>query len=517
MHHGGLGYLSASGLILLPPDFLEHLSVTEHGMLFGCYYPRSASPDANPGSAVEHDFMLTPVPPRFWSRCARLVVRVKHQRGALQAVANVLAEEHVAILHSECSRSGHRYATWSFHVTFENPHNPGRFDPRRSLYSGIEKARRGLEKALRDQLRDTVLFADESDVDLRDPVQTWPHTSLAYFHNHASQGNPRNPESALEANTFRIKCRADGVLQPDDSERIYSIIDHLNDTSRDPVAPCVVYATLDTHFFAVRIALIPNDRVSAFFEINIVHQRALGPDSCLGLIADILRRLGDHYTVWRTYNYIERHTRSGSEGHIVLLVEDCSKQRFTDPADYVAKARDRLQEGEKLGIGGHSKLKYISFRAVTIENVRSRLDERNRVRGVPRYAVFISFHHEDRALAEEIRDALQQEELRAFLADADLHSGDQISPEIRDAILNSQEMCVLCTRKSMRSVWVATEWGAAWALGKPIVPIMKDVRQIEIPVRLSDLGSVTFGQLEKYVKEVKRRRAERGWGRGNTL
>src|SRR5690348_12251094 len=162
MNRGGLGYLYRTGQLALPLDFLEHLSVTENGVLFGCYYPRSGSPEANPSSTIEHEFMLTPVPFRFWSRCAHLLVRLRHQPGAMQALASVLADHRVAILHSECARSGHRYATWSLHVIFEfdAPDDSGPYDPERSLYPRVDEARLALEATIERELGDTVLFAD---------------------------------------------------------------------------------------------------------------------------------------------------------------------------------------------------------------------------------------------------------------------------------------------------------------------------------------------------------------------
>lgn len=501
MNRGGLGFLDKNGQLILPLDFLEHLSVTEGGPLYGCYYPSSSSPHPNPSSTIEHDFMLTPVPPRFWSRCARLVVRLKHQPGALRPLALLLTEHKVAILHSECSRSGHRYSTWSFHVTFEALEEPGDFDPQQSLYPGVDNARRELEETIQRELCDTILFVDESDVELRQPVRSWPHTSLAYFHHYLGD--------ALESDTFRVHCTADGVLHPDETERFYSLITELSETTAEPVAPAVVYADLDTHFFAVRLGLVPNKHINNFFEITVVHQRAGGPDTCLGLMAHILGLLGDEYTVWRTYNYIKRNARSGSEGRIVLLVEDRSAGH-ADPLDCIDKARNRLPQGKALGTGSHSRLKHIDLFPLTPANVRTRLGVQSRVHGVPPHAVFISFHHPDRGLAEQVKDALEKEGLPAYLAD--VRAGVQISPEIREAILNSQEMCVLCTETSLSSIWVATEWGAAWALGKLIVPVTHGVEFNDLPIRLSDVLSVRFSDLETYVQTVKLRRAERGWG-----
>lgn len=505
MNRGGLGFLDENGQLILPLDFLEHLSVTEGGPLYGCYYPNSSSPHPNSSSTIEHDFMLTPVPPRFWSRCARLVVRLKHQPGALRPLALLLAEHNVAILHSECSRSGHRYSTWSLHVTFETFEKPGRFDSRRSLYSRVDNARRELEKTIQRELRDTVLFVDESDVELRQPVRSWPHTSLAYFHHYLGK--------ALEKDTFRVHCTADGVLHPEHTDRFYSLITELSESAAEPVAPAVVYANLDTHFFSVRLGLVPNKYINNFFEITVVHQRAGGPDSCLGLMAHVLGLLGDEYTVWRTYNYIKRNARSGSEGRIVLLVEDRSEKHWTDPLGCIEKAQNRLPKGSALGTGRHSRLKDIFLFPLTPDNVRSKLGLQSRVHKVPPYAVFISFHHADRLHAEQIKVALEKEGLPAFLAGSQpLELGRRISSKVRDAILDSQEMCVLCTENSMRSIWVATEWGAAWALGKLIVPVTHGVDFNSLPIRLSDVGGLPFSDLETYVRSVMNRRVESGWG-----
>ncbi len=510
MKRGGLGLLSERGWLALPLDFLEHLAVTDGGVLYGCYYPRVKSPELNPESSIEHDFLFTPVPSRFWDRCARFMLRVRQRPGTLNKVAKVFGDNGAAVLHSECTRSGHRYATWSLHVTFEDVDH-GTFDADKSWYTGTDQARRKLADALEACLGEE-LFVDAADPDLRVPVRSWTHTSLAYFHDYVMKAERQGGIEAWRYTPFRVHCTADGILRPDDSKRLYNIISSLPSSPTHPIAPAVVFSSIDSHSFTVRVALVPNDLLPSFFKINVVHERAGHPDTCRGLIADILDALGPSYSCWRVYNYIERHSQSGSEGHIVILAEDLTRGAHEDAMACIGRAKDRLRDGAKIGMGGHNRIAHVSFSPITIRTVESRLDDQMHVYNVPRYATFISFQNEDRGFANELRTDLEKEGLRAFVAEADLRTGTEISPKIREAILSSQEICVLCTQASGKSMWVATELGAAWALGKLIVPISIQVDWKDMPIRLSVVEGVRWEDRGKYIRELRQRRTERGWG-----
>jgi len=78
--------------------------------------------------------------------------------------------------------------------------------------------------------------------------------------------------------------------------------------------------------------------------------------------------------------------------------------------------------------------------------------------------VFLSYSFEDKDEARQLHDTLFAAGLRCFMAETNVRAGDQIGQKIRDALLASREVCLLCSKATLKSEWVTTEWGAAWVL-----------------------------------------------------
>src|SRR4051812_934441 len=111
MNHAGLGFVSTEGIIYLPQDLLKPLSVGLGCTLFGIYYPcpqRSGYEQLS----IKYDFMLTPLPPKLWSKSARIILQLRQKPGSLKIVADFFKQKRISIVHAESSRSGHRYGTW---------------------------------------------------------------------------------------------------------------------------------------------------------------------------------------------------------------------------------------------------------------------------------------------------------------------------------------------------------------------------------------------------------------------
>jgi len=132
------------------------------------------------------------------------------------------------------------------------------------------------------------------------------------------------------------------------------------------------------------------------------------------------------------------------------------------------------------------------------------LDDRGRY--PCQYDVFISFANADKSIADKILDALEKKNLKCFLSAKELVGGDDFSEVICDALRNSREVCILFTPNSAKSEWVISEWGAAWALKKKIVPIIHRIDISHLPDRLCRLQVVDAINIDKYVEEVNNRR-----------
>jgi hypothetical protein len=111
-------------------------------------------------------------------------------------------------------------------------------------------------------------------------------------------------------------------------------------------------------------------------------------------------------------------------------------------------------------------------------------------------------------LAEKLQNALKDEGLSCFMVGKELKAGDVFSEKIRRALLESREICILFTPNSKNSEWVMTEWGAAWALDKVIIPILYRTSPSDLPERLRSLQSIDFHQLKDYVFEAVSRQEE---------
>jgi len=86
----------------------------------------------------------------------------------------------------------------------------------------------------------------------------------------------------------------------------------------------------------------------------------------------------------------------------------------------------------------------------------------------PEFDVFISYATGDSAIANELRDDLEQNGLKCFMAEKDIQVAAEWQNSIRGALHGSKRVLVLLTPRSVNRPWVLMETGAAWALRKPL-------------------------------------------------
>ncbi len=69
---------------------------------------------------------------------------------------------------------------------------------------------------------------------------------------------------------------------------------------------------------------------------------------------------------------------------------------------------------------------------------------------------------------------------------------------VRDHLQASEVFLRIVTPNTLDSPWVLQELGAAWALGKRIVPVVSDKELIDkLPVQLADTQVVTIDEMER--------------------
>jgi len=111
--------------------------------------------------------------------------------------------------------------------------------------------------------------------------------------------------------------------------------------------------------------------------------------------------------------------------------------------------------------------------------------------------IFLSYAGADRTYARKLRSLLSQRpNLRIFTTET-LSAGEDWESELRDELAQSDLFMVLLSSNSVDSKWVLHELGAAWALNKPIIPIVINPEAFsKIPVTLGELQSVEIEDLE---------------------
>jgi hypothetical protein len=126
-----------------------------------------------------------------------------------------------------------------------------------------------------------------------------------------------------------------------------------------------------------------------------------------------------------------------------------------------------------------------------------------------RYDIFLSYSEKDHNHALNLSELIQQSHLKVFFARKDLEGGSPFTDEIRTALHESREVWVLASLNSIDSVWVATEWGTAWALERRIVPILLDIGSDQLPDRLRALHAVNWPNVPAEIQRAQKRMSSR--------
>lgn len=119
-----------------------------------------------------------------------------------------------------------------------------------------------------------------------------------------------------------------------------------------------------------------------------------------------------------------------------------------------------------------------------------------------RYDVFISYSSSDSSEANQLYEAVKSAGGRAFLSNKSLKPGGNFAEDIREALVASRELWLLVSPTSLKSDWVLSEWGAAWALEKKIVPILHRCSPEQLPDRLSRLHCIDFYRFAELIAQT---------------
>jgi len=118
-----------------------------------------------------------------------------------------------------------------------------------------------------------------------------------------------------------------------------------------------------------------------------------------------------------------------------------------------------------------------------------------------KYDVFLSYASQETNEARIIYDLIVAAGGKAFLSKKDLKAGEDFAESIRMALISSAELWLLLSPNSLKSEWVASESGAAWGLGKPIIPILFQCKAEQAPERIRRLQCIEFYGCEKMIEQ----------------
>ena len=100
---------------------------------------------------------------------------------------------------------------------------------------------------------------------------------------------------------------------------------------------------------------------------------------------------------------------------------------------------------------------------------------------------------------------LEKSGLKCFMAEKDIHVATEWQDSIRAALIGSRRVLVLLTPRSINRPWVLMETGAAWALGKALIPALSHVAANELldPIRRHQARVIeTTAQRQSLVNEL---------------
>jgi hypothetical protein len=111
--------------------------------------------------------------------------------------------------------------------------------------------------------------------------------------------------------------------------------------------------------------------------------------------------------------------------------------------------------------------------------------------------VFISHASSDQVYARKLRNLLVQRASENVFLTEDLNAGGKWQDKLRDALSRADVVVAILTPASVHSSWVLHEIGAAWALGKPIIPVVsrRDVLN-HIPISLENIQAIHLQEVE---------------------
>lgn len=111
--------------------------------------------------------------------------------------------------------------------------------------------------------------------------------------------------------------------------------------------------------------------------------------------------------------------------------------------------------------------------------------------------VFIIHSDADMVFARQVRNLLVYRANAQVFTTEDLSAGEKWQSKLRNELSSADVVVALLTPNSLASSWVLQEIGAAWALKKPIIPVIsrRDVLN-SMPISLERVLTIELPDVE---------------------
>jgi len=113
----------------------------------------------------------------------------------------------------------------------------------------------------------------------------------------------------------------------------------------------------------------------------------------------------------------------------------------------------------------------------------------------------LSYSKKDRSVAFAIGDKLREAKARVFMAPQSEIAGTVFTEEFKLPLLGSQEMWIIVSPSSLNTEWVTALLGAAWVLGKKLVPILRCCDAPQCLPRFRNLRCIDVTRVGELIKE----------------
>ncbi|MFQ6115033.1 MAG: toll/interleukin-1 receptor domain-containing protein [bacterium] len=112
--------------------------------------------------------------------------------------------------------------------------------------------------------------------------------------------------------------------------------------------------------------------------------------------------------------------------------------------------------------------------------------------------IFLSYALVDRIYAHKLRSLLSRRANLHIFTTEMLSAGEDWESKLKEELSRCDIFVVVLSPNSVNSKWVLHELGAAWAINKPIIPVVTHPEVFsEIPVALSKFQLIETNELEK--------------------